>query len=79
MFDEPTVTLFLGNMSVLNTKQIVLELFQEFGTVTKVDIIQGVNLSKVTSFGFVTFGTVEEATKAKTSLNGLVKFGRKLR
>ncbi len=77
---EPTATLFVGNMSVLYTKQIVLELFGEFGTVTNVDIIQGANEPKIfTGFGFVTFETVEEATKAKEGLHRFSKYGRKLR
>ncbi len=77
---EPTATLFVGNMSVLYTKQIILELFGEFGTVTNVDIIQGAIEPKIfTGFGFVTFETVEEATKAKASLHGFDKYGRKLR
>ncbi len=77
---EPTATLFVGNMSVLYTKHIVLDLFGTFGTVTNVDIIQGANEPKVfTGFGFVTFDSVEEATKAKASLHGYFKYGRKLR
>jgi RNA recognition motif-containing protein len=77
---EPIATLFVDNMSILYTKQIVLDLFHNFGTVNNVDIIQGSNEPKIfTGFGFVTFETVEEATNAKTSLHGFKKYGRKLR
>ncbi len=75
-----TSTLFVGNMSVLYTKQIVMDLFGEFGNVTNVDIIQGANDPKIfTGFGFVTFETVAEATKAKKSLHGFERYGRKFR
>jgi RNA recognition motif-containing protein len=53
---EPIPTLFVGNMSVLYTQQIVMDLFKEFGTVTNVDIIQGANEPKIfTGFGFCDF------------------------
>ncbi len=78
--ESTTATLFVGKMSVLYTKQIVMELFGKFGNVINVDIIQGAIDPKIfTGFGFVTFETVAEAVNAKESLHGFERYGRKLK
>ena len=63
-----TSKLYIGNLSFQARPDDVRELFQTFGEVTDVNLIERDGVMK--GFGFVEFATVEEAKQAKTQLDG---------
>lgn len=65
--------LFLGNLNHSATKEQVREIFEPFGTISDVIVLEG------KGFGFIEFSSVEEATKAKDSLDGQEFLGRSLK
>jgi len=65
--------LYVGNLKYSVTKEELQKKFEEFGTVTEVNIIEG------KGFGFVEMSSPEEAAKAKESLNGQEFSGRVLK
>ena len=71
--------LFVGDLSICVSEQILLELFQAFGRVEHVEIKKGRKAFKLLEYGFVEFYTVEEAQNAMNHLDGKLIFGRKLR
>jgi RNA recognition motif-containing protein len=65
--------LYCGNLKYTVTNEQLMELCSAYGEVKNVNIIEG------KGFGFVEFGTDEEAQKAKEALNGQEYEGRTLR
>ena len=64
--------LFVRNLSYSVTNQQLKELFEDYGTVKSVNIIEG------KGFGFIEMASQEEAEKALESLNGVEFEGRGL-
>jgi len=76
--NSPSTTLFVGNLSWGVTPEALENHFSAAGTVTKVSIPRNEkNLSK--GFGYVTFGTHEEAQKAHETFNSTELDGRTIR
>ena len=65
--------LYCGNLKYTVTNEQLQELCAPYGEVKNVNIIEG------KGFGFIEFGTDEEAQKAKDALNGQEYEGRTLR
>jgi len=64
--------LFVRNLNYTVSNQQLKELFEEYGTVKSVNIIEG------KGFGFIEMANQEEAEKALESLNGVEFEGRGL-
>jgi nucleolin len=67
---EPSDTLFLGNLSFEATEDDVHNLFAPFGTATGVRIPTNPEDGSVKGFGYVTFGSVDEAKAALEGAQG---------
>lgn len=65
--------LYVGNLTYSVTEAQLRELFEDFGDVKDVRVIER------KGFGFVEMGTVEEAEKAMEALNETEFVGRTLR
>lgn len=65
--------LYVGNLKYSVTNEELKELFAGYGEVKNVNIIEG------KGFGFVEMSSVEEAEKAKDSLNNTDFVGRPLK
>lgn len=65
--------LYVGNLTYSVTETQLEELFSQYGDVKSVKIIGD------KGFGFVEMGSIEEAEKAKDSLNETVFSGRTMR
>lgn len=72
-------TIFVGDLSVICLAEHLTDLFKEYGTVLKSEILQGVQPYRFLGYGFITMSTVKEASYAMECLNGVMLFGRKLR
>lgn len=62
--------LYVGNLSYKATEDDLKDLFKEFGTVIEVNLITDRATGKSRGFGFVEFGSDDEANRAVNSLNG---------
>ena len=65
--------LYVGNLNYAVTNEELVELFNNYGEVKEVNIIEG------KGFGFVEMSSDEEAEKAKESLNGTDFKGRTMK
>jgi RNA recognition motif-containing protein len=65
--------LYVGNLNYSVTNEQLRELFEGYGSVKNVNIIEG------RGFGFVEMSSQEEAENAKDSLDGTDFVGRTLR
>jgi len=65
--------LYVGNLSYSITNEKLQEVFANYGTVTKVNIIEG------KGFGFVEMSSQAEAESAKKGLNGTDIEGRNVK
>jgi RNA recognition motif-containing protein len=65
--------LYVGNLNYAVTNEQLEELFEAYGDVRSVNIIEG------KGFGFVELSSSEEAEKAKEALNGSEFEGRTLK
>ncbi|MCF6277063.1 MAG: RNA-binding protein [Candidatus Magasanikbacteria bacterium] len=68
--------LFVGNISWGATEDDLGKLFAQYGTVEEAVIITDRATNRSKGFGFVTFGTEEEATAAIAALDGYELDGR---
>jgi RNA recognition motif-containing protein len=68
----------VGNLPYSSSEEEVRELFEQFGEVKSVSLIQDRETGRSRGFGFVEM-TEENANKAITSLNGTEFGGRTLR
>jgi len=62
--------LYVGNLSYKVTEDDLKDLFKEFKTVTKVNVITDRATGRSRGFGFVELSSDEDADKAIESLNG---------
>ena len=65
--------LYVGNLNYAVTNEELVELFNNYGEVKEVNIIEG------KGFGFVEMSSTYEAEKAKESLNGTDFKGRTMK
>ena len=71
--------LFVGNMSFQTTETELRALFEPFGQVTRIHIVNDRETGQPRGFAFVEMAKDEEAAKAMSDLNGKEVAGRALR
>jgi cold-inducible RNA-binding protein len=71
--------LFVGNMSFQSTEADLRGLFEPYGQVTRVHIVNDRETGQPRGFAFVEMANDEEAAKAMAELNGRELGGRALR
>jgi len=71
--------LFVGNMSFQTTEGDLRALFEPFGQVTRIHIVNDRETGQPRGFAFVEMAKDEEAAKAMSELNGKEVAGRALR
>jgi len=72
------MNIYVGNLSYDLSDRDIEQLFNEFGPVNKVNIIQDRDTGRSKGFGFVEMAEKEDGLKAIESLNGSEVEGRKL-
>jgi len=73
-------TLFVGDLSILVHVKTLHDLFSPFGEILKVELKQSCDGSKsFANFAFVEYVSRNDANQAKSSTDGTLYFGRKLR
>jgi len=71
--------LFVGNLSFQTTESALTALFQEFGQVTRVNVVMDRETGRARGFAFVEMPNDEEAAKAVAGLNGKEVGGRAIK
>ena len=71
--------LFVGNMSFQTTESDLRALFEPFGQITRIQIVNDRETGKARGFAFVEMSNNDEAVKAMTDLNGKEVAGRALK
>jgi cold-inducible RNA-binding protein len=71
--------LFVGNMSFQTTESDLRALFEPFGQVTRIHIVNDRETGQPRGFAFVEMAKDDEAAKAMSELNGKEVAGRALR
>mmetsp|Transcript_23249 Transcript_23249/g.32847 ORF Transcript_23249/g.32847 Transcript_23249/m.32847 type:complete len:380 (+) Transcript_23249:708-1847(+) len=72
------VNLYVKNLGDETTDEKLKEAFKEFGDITSAKIMSDSTTGKSKGFGFVCFGTPDEATEAVTKMNGHMLDGKPL-
>ena len=70
--------IFVGNLAFTATEQELRQLFEAYGVVERVNLIQDRDTGRPRGFGFVTMPDTTEAQAAMTGLNGTPLGGRPL-
>ena len=70
--------IYVGNLSVSATEDMLRPLFEKYGTVERVDIMTDRHTGQPRDFGFVEMTNHADAVKAIAALNGWELDGRKL-
>ena len=76
---EVSVRLFVGNLAWSVDAQCLRKLFQDVGPVVDARVIKERESGRSRGFGFVTFETEDDATRALETFNGSELNGRPLR
>ncbi|KAF4548971.1 RNA recognition motif-containing protein 8 [Elsinoe fawcettii] len=76
---EPSNTVFVGNISFNADQDMISEAFAEYGTVNGVRLPTDPESGQMKGFGYVEFGSIEEAKAAVEGLNGADIGGRNIR
>jgi cold-inducible RNA-binding protein len=76
--EEKVKNIFVGNLSFGATESAVRTMFEEFGTVGRVNLVTDRDTGKARGFGFVEMGNDGEGEKAIAALNGRDMDGRAL-
>lgn len=71
--------LYVGNLSYDTNTKSLEAMFGEYGEVQSVKIIEDMHSGRSKGFGFIEMATVEEASSALESLNGIELDGRPIR
>ena len=74
-----TDTLFIGNLSFEADDSMVRELFEQYGTITRVSLPTDQATGSLKGFGYIGFASVDEAKEAKAQLTGGEIAGRPFR
>ncbi|KAI4717433.1 RNA-binding domain-containing protein [Aureobasidium sp. EXF-10727] len=75
----PSTTLFVGNVSFNTTTDSLTGYFSEFGSINSIRLPTDRETGAPKGFGYVEFGSVEEAKAALEGLNGADVDGRNIR
>ncbi|CAM8913171.1 unnamed protein product [Rhodiola kirilowii] len=67
---------FVSRLSLFTTKVELTKMFSRFGEVKEAHLVMDTKTRRPKGFGFVTFGTEDEAQKAIKGLNGRIVAGR---
>jgi|ERR1019366_6878242 RNA recognition motif-containing protein len=70
--------IYVGNLSVSATEDMLRPLFEQYGTVERVNIVTDRDTGQSRDFGFVEMSNHGEAVKAIAALNGWELDGRTL-
>jgi RNA recognition motif-containing protein len=70
--------IFVGNLSFDATENAVRAMFEEFGTVDRVNLVTDRETGRARGFGFVEMGNDAEGQNAISALNGRELDGRSL-
>jgi cold-inducible RNA-binding protein len=70
--------IFVGNLSFEATEAAVRSLFEQYGTVDRVNIVTDRDTGRARGFGFVEMGNDSEGERAIAALNGRDVEGRSL-
>jgi cold-inducible RNA-binding protein len=70
--------LFIGNLDYTVTSEELKQIFSEFGNVVDAVVITDRETRRSRGFGFVEFGSEDEAKKAVEAMNGKDVKGRKI-
>lgn len=73
------MNIYVGNLSYQMTEEDLQQLFEEFGGVTRVNIIKDRETGRSKGFGFVEMNDEEDGEKAIEALDGEENNGRNLR
>ncbi len=68
--------LFVGGINFNTTEDILKDHFSQFGEVTQLRLIRDRETGKSKGFAFITFANIEDAEKAKVTLDGSDLEGR---
>ncbi len=71
--------LFVGGLAWATDDDSLSKAFQEYGTIEEAKVITERDSGRSRGFGFVTFGTEEEAIAAKNAMDGHEMDGRSLK
>lgn len=77
--NNPSDTLFLGNLSFDCDNDTVSEAFESFGTITRVSLPTDRDTGNPKGFGYVSYSSVEEAQAAMDAMMGADIAGRPVR
>ena len=75
---EPNPKLFVGGLAWAATDEDLRAAFAEHGEVKAASVVRYPDTGRSKGFGFVEFASVDEAVKAKESLDGTEIVGRKI-
>ena len=70
--------IFVGNLDFATTDSSVRTMFEQYGTVDRVNLVTDRDTGRSRGFAFVEMGNTEEADRAIAGLNGAVFEGRAL-
>lgn len=76
---DSSISLFVGDLSIFCTEDLLRGAFEPHGTIVDVKIIHCENTNKNLCYGFVKFASQTEGAKAMAVLNGMLLCGRPLR
>lgn len=76
---EPTSVLFVGNIAFSANEQIIGDAFGQYGSVNSVRLPTDPESGNLRGFGYVEFGSADEAKAALEAMNGTPIEGRPLR
>lgn len=70
--------IFVGNLDFAATDSSVRSMFEQYGTVDRVNLVTDRDTGRSRGFAFVEMGQTEEADRAIAALNGMNVEGRAL-
>ena len=70
--------IFVGNLAFSATEESIRSLFEQYGTVDKVDVVTDRETGRSRGFAFVEMGDPDAADRAIAALNGQAFSGRTL-
>ena len=76
---SPSDTLFVGNLSFDADDSMVREVFEQYGTVTRVALPTDQATGNLKGYGYISYTTMDEAKEAKAQLTGGEIAGRSIR
>ena len=79
MFDEPSTTLFVGDLSIHCTEKDLFQLFNMFGSIEAIHLKRKATANNRPTYGFVAFKQRASAEAAMKFMNGHVIHGRAIR